>query len=515
MKREAQQWNGSGKASLFNRFCSNLFKNYSYDFKCSLKAKTPAAFAIGYILALFIFYSIDKSISFVVKLFEGREQDQEQLYQLANFDSITQLPNRLAFEERLTQVIAQSKRHNRMSAVLFVDVDNFKNINDSFSHEAGDHVLQSIASTLREQLRDEDFLARLNGDTYAAILPEIADANHAGIAAQRLLNACNKTLHFNKHTIHCSISIGISTFPFSGDTMLELMKNAGISLRNAKQNGSNQYQYFSRSLQKTHVRRMQLENALHTALHNEQFHLQYQPQVDATNNTLFGVEALIRWQHPEMGFVPPNEFIPISESNRSIVKIGSWVITECLSQLARWKKTLGTDINFTASINLSPVQLQHADIVKEIEIALSQTQLSPQQLKIELTETAMMQNLDNVKKIMVALHDMGCRIAIDDFGTGYSSLSELRHLPIDIIKIDRSFVQGIHTNKEDNVIVNAVIKLAHELELDTVAEGVETQEQLEYLLERGCHIIQGYYFSKPLPANQVLEFFLKQCRPKS
>ena len=450
-------------------------------------------------------------------------ESQVQITYLAYHDALTGLPNRRMFEEFLQHAVANVKRHHNGLALLFLDLDNFKQINDTMGHQAGDQLLQRLSERFTACLRDEDMLslhevvdgqempretlARVGGDEFLILLPSIDDPGEAAIVALRLQEALTKPFAIDKNEFFISSSIGISIYPTDGEDAESLIKNADIAMYHAKNNGRNNYQYFNESMNVAAYERMTLENALRKALENQEFCLHYQPKIDMLNGEIKGVEALIRWQHPKLGMVLPSKFISIAEDSGLIVAIGEWVIDEATRQIRRWQDD---GIDLSMSINISTVQLNKQNVVEVIKNYIHKNGCQPDYLEIELTETSIMDAQEPAINMLNDLKALGVLISMDDFGIGYSSFRYLRNLPIDILKIDRSFVRHITANKDDAAIFSAMLAMAHTLDLRVVAEGVETFEQLEFLRNLKCDLVQGYLFSRPLPETEVREFIFKQ-----
>ena len=453
------------------------------------------------------------------------KDQQKQLEYLASYDSLTGLPNRTLFYDRLQHAIERAKRVNKRSAIAFIDVDNFKYVNDTLGHPAGDQLLRLIAERLRASVRaedtlcrfggnevalplSEDGLCRFGGDEFALLFEDIDKLDSIGTVIQRIITAFEESFDVEGHEIFATISIGIALFPDDGADVETLVKNSDTAMYKAKEKGKNGYQFFSASMNQEASRRLFLEAKLRHALEHEEFFLVYQPQVDLLTSDIIGVEALLRWRVPESGVVPPNEFIPVAELTGLINPIGQWVLEEVCRQARVWIKQ---GLAIKVAVNLSARQFQQKSLIEGIEWALTSTGLAPEVLELELTESAVMQDAEVTSRILTELKAMGVTVAIDDFGTGYSSLAYLKRFPVDKLKIDRAFVRDITTDSDDAAIVTAVINLAHSLGIKVVAEGVETLEQLHYLRANGCDEAQGYYFSKPVETEKVADFFI--CRP--
>lgn len=431
------------------------------------------------------------------------KEDQEEIHRLAYYDPLTNLPNRSLLEERAAFALKIAERNRDTVALLFLDLDNFKNINDSLGHKAGDRLLQAFAERLRTMVREEDTFARPGGDEFILLLPS-TDASGAAHAAQKLLTLLHRPFRVDGYDLSVSSSVGIALFPDDGDHLSQLYTNADIAMYRAKQKGRNTYSFFTPELQTHYVRLMQIENALRQALETNQFELYYQPQQEMHTGATVGFEALLRWTHPELGSIPPGEFIPIAESSGLIVPIGEWVLREATQQLRRW-----IDDGIAPpkiAINLSAAQFHQPSLPDLIMTILDDASLPPEYLELELTESMTMDDPERAVAMINRLHGAGVSLSMDDFGTGYSSLSYLKRFKISKLKIDQSFVRDITRDNDDRVIISTIITLAQSLGLRVIAEGVETREQHEFLRRLGCHDMQGYYFSRPINAERASEF---------
>jgi diguanylate cyclase (GGDEF)-like protein/PAS domain S-box-containing protein len=419
---------------------------------------------------------------------------------LAQHDSLTDLPNRIMLNDRLTQAMARAQRHGRKLAMLFLDVDRFKNINDSLGHVGGDRLLQSVAERLGHCVRKSDTVSRQGGDEFVILLAEIRRVEDAAVCADKILVALRAPHVIDGHEVHVTASIGIATYPDDGTEADELMKNADFAMYHAKECGRDNYQFFSADMNLRAIERQSLEDGLRGAIAQNEFELHYQPKMNLHTGAVIGVEALIRWRHPERGLVSPVEFIPIAEECGLIVPIGKWVLREATRQARAWQDA-GWPALRTA-INISAVELRSRDFVAGVRANLAETGLQPSRLELELTETFLMQDSKSTAAVLRALKDLGVHLALDDFGTGYSSLSYLKRFPIDSLKIDKSFVRDLTTDADDASIVSAVISMGKSLHMQVVAEGVETREQLAFLCEQSCPEGQGFYFGHPVIADE-------------
>jgi diguanylate cyclase (GGDEF)-like protein/PAS domain S-box-containing protein len=421
-----------------------------------------------------------------------------KMVHLAQHDSVTDLPNRTLLKDRLTQAIASACRHRQELAVMFLDLDRFKHINDSLGHAIGDRVLQSVAQRLRACVRASDTVSRQGGDEFVILLSQLTHAQDAAVSASKILAALAMPHRIDQHELHLSASIGIVTYPDDGTDAETLMKHADFAMYHAKDAGRNNYQFFELDMTERAVERQCLENGLHHALERREFELYYQPKMNLATGAVIGVEALIRWRHPERGLVSPAQFIPIAEECGFIVPIGRWALREACRQGRAWQHAGLEPVRI--AVNISAVELRARDFVAGVRTILTETGLHPRCLELELTETFLMQDSKSTVGVLQALKAMGLHLALDDFGTGFSSLSYLKRFPIDTLKIDQSFVRDVTTDADDASIVSAVISMGKSLHMQVVAEGVETRAQLEFLQELSCPEGQGYYFSPPVVA---------------
>jgi diguanylate cyclase (GGDEF)-like protein/PAS domain S-box-containing protein len=438
------------------------------------------------------------------------KQAEERIRMLAHYDSLTRLPNRVMLTDRCQQALASAQRRGQSVAIFFLDLDHFKNINDSLGHAVGDQLLIAFAERLQSEVRDQDTVSRLGGDEFVLILPE-TDAKGAAHMAEKLLKSSLQPLQLEQHELTVSPSIGIAMYPNDGSNFEDLSRCADAAMYRAKHDGRNGYRFFTPEMQSQSDRTLAIENGLRKALEHQQLTLHYQPQVCLNKRSVSGAEVLLRWTHPKLGAVSPAEFIPIAESSGLILTIGEWVLRTATQQWSTWMAAGMGPI--TLSVNLSSVQFRHADLPEMVSAVLRDAGLPPHLLELELTEGAAMANPESAVAVMNDLHARGIRMAIDDFGTGYSSLSYLKKFKISKIKIDQTFVRDITVDPDDKAIVAAIIKMADNLGMVTIAEGVETQAQLDYLREQGCDQLQGYFFSRPLPPEQFIEFIDEHQNP--
>ncbi len=429
-----------------------------------------------------------------------RRKDQERIYWLAHYDPLTGLPNRTLLAERSSQAIELARKEQTPLAVIFLDLDHFKHVNDSLGHRVGDALLVAIAQRLRAVVRERDTVCRVGGDEFILLLPG-ANAQGAERVASKLLEASRQPYQIEHHELTMAPSMGIALYPEDGTDFATLNQAADVAMYRAKLDGRNTYSFFTPEMRAQSVRSLQLENALRRALEREQFTLHYQPQICIATGQITGVEALLRWQHPELGHVSPAEFIPIAEDGGQILPIGEWVLRQALQQMQAWRSK-GLALS-TVAVNLSAVQFRQPHFPQLVMRMLQETQLPAHALELELTEGVALDDPRMAVATMDELHSYGVRLSIDDFGTGYSSLSQLKRFPVYKLKIDRSFVRDLEEDANDRAIVSAIIRLAQALDMQTVAEGVETSGQLAFLREQGCTEAQGYYYSRPLPASQL------------
>src|ERR1700733_7304649 len=424
-----------------------------------------------------------------------------KMLRLAQHDTLTDLPNRALFSERLTEAIAAAHRYRRKLAVLFLDLDRFKHVNDSLGHLIADRVLQSVASRLHARVRATDTVARQGGDEFVILLSEVTHAQDAGVSAEKILQSV-RTLHrIDQHDLHLTASIGIATYPDDGTDAETLLRNADLAMYHAKEGGRNNYQFFTEDMNRRALERQSLDVDLRLALENREFELYYQPKVTLATGAITAVEALIRWHHPQRGLVSPAEFIPVAEACGVIVPIGQWVMREACRQTRAWKDAGLPPVRI--AINVSPRELREEHFVATVRAILKETGLEPGYLELELTETFLMQDAAVTATVLQALKHLGVTLALDDFGTGYSSLTHLQRFPIDTLKIDRSFVRDVVTDVGDANIVDAMIRMGASLDMRVVAEGVETRDQLVFLQEHGCPEAQGYHLGRPVVAGQL------------
>jgi len=430
-----------------------------------------------------------------------RMQTQERLAFMAQHDPLTELPNRALLLDRLKQSLAGARWRERRVGVLFVDLDRFKTINDTLGHEVGDRLLQQLAERFQRSVRDGDTVARFGGDEFVILLDDVASEDDVAGVAQKVLQALAPPFRVDGQTLYVTASIGVSLFPNDGENASTLLRNADIAMYRAKELGKNTYQFYSADMSSRAFERLTLESNLRRALEQGEFRLYYQPQVDVTTGAIVGVEALLRWQHPEFGLVMPNEFIPLLEETGLIVPTGAWILDTACAQLAAWHAQGWPRLRL--AVNLSPRQFQTQNLTTVVKQAVDRLDGDPGRLELEITEGMLLRHVPITAETLEALHLLGVRMAIDDFGTGYSSLSYLRRLPIDTLKIDRMFVRDIPHDPDDSAITVAIIALVQSMKLEMIAEGVENTAQRDFLHARGCNVMQGFLFSRPLPAEEI------------
>jgi diguanylate cyclase (GGDEF)-like protein len=416
-------------------------------------------------------------------------------------------------DDRLTQAMALAHRQQHKLAVLFLDVDRFKHINDSLGHAVGDRLLQSMGQRLLACVRSSDTVSRQGGDEFVVLLSEVTRAEDAAVSAEKILLALSKPYPIDEHALHVSVSIGIATYPDDGIVAETLMTNADFAMYHAKENGRNNYQFFKSDMNARAIERQSVEGDLRRALERQEFVLHYQPKMNLGTGAIIGVEALIRWHHPQRGLVYPAEFIGIAEECGFIVPIGQWVLREACQQARAWQDAGLPPM--CIAINTSAVELRAKDFVAGVGAILTETHMEARYVELELTETSLLQDSESTATVLQALKDMGVQLALDDFGTGYSSLSNLKRFPIDALKIDQSFVRDLITDADDTSIVTAVISMGKSLHMRVVAEGVETPEQFAFLREQSCPEGQGYYFSRPVVAGEFIQLLRANARSEA
>jgi diguanylate cyclase (GGDEF)-like protein/PAS domain S-box-containing protein len=433
-----------------------------------------------------------------------RKTNEETIRQIAYYDTLTGLPNRTLFNDLLKQELAKSRRSKKSFAVLFLDLDRFKNINDTLGHTVGDQLLQTVAKRITHVVRESDSVSRLGGDEFIILVPDIEQAEDAAVVAQKITEKLSGVFVLNKQEIYITASIGVSLYPLHGDDTDTLIKNADMAMYYAKEQGKNRYQFYAPSIHENTLRKLSIESSLRKALQQNELLLHYQPQIDLQSGDLVGVEALLRWKNPEYGLIGPKQFVSIAEETGLILPIGEWLLRTACLQNRIWKEQGLPEIKM--SVNLSMNQLKQKDFVRTVESVLDETGVAPDSLEFELTENLLMQDKDISEALMHDLRSLGVHFSIDDFGTGYSSLNYLKVLPLDKLKVAQTFVRTIAIDPSDRAICRAIIMMAHTLNIRVIAEGVENNDQLEILRMHKCDEAQGFLFCRPLPADELASF---------
>lgn len=439
-----------------------------------------------------------------------RKHAEKRLVQLANYDSLTGLPNRTLFRDRLTHAVAQAHRKDHLVALLYLDLDRFKMINDSLGHHAGDELLKGVSERLLSNAREEDTVARLGGDEFTVILEGITNNEDATIVARKILEVMGKPFYLDGHEVFVTTSIGITIFPVDAQDIDELLKNADTAMYRAKEQGRNNYQFYTADMNAKAVEHLIMESSLRHALERNEFVLHYQPQVDLHSREITGMESLLRWNHPELGLLYPDQFMQLAEETGLIVSIGEWVLNQACEQAADWH---GAGLSgMRLAVNLSALQFRTDSLVETVAKALRLSGFDPKCLELEITESFLLDNVDSAIEKLRNLSSLGVDLAIDDFGTGYSSLSYLKQFPLNTLKIDQSFVRDISTDPDDAAIAEAIVALGRSLHLRVMAEGVETEEQLNFLRTRGCDQAQGFLISRPVPGEDILPWCIETSK---
>jgi diguanylate cyclase (GGDEF)-like protein len=454
-----------------------------------LFAATPALLVLGTVLSL--------------RILQQRKREDDRVHHIAFHDDLTALPNRLMLTERLDQALGRHRRAGMTLAILYVNLDRFKVINDSLGHDAGDVLLCLVADRLRAQVREGDCLARVGGDEFVVLIENYDNSMAVSDCAQRLIEQLSDPYRLGKKDCHVTVSIGISTFPADGGDSQSLLKAADVAMYRAKETGRNNYQYYLPSMNIHTLERLELESDLRRALERGEFFLHYQPKVEVASGLITGVEALLRWKHPLRGLVPPLDFIPLAEETGLIVPIGEWVLATACARNKAWQ---GRGLpKLSVAVNLSARQFADTMLLAKLTRIIHDSGLDPSLLELEITESVVMSNAECAVSVLEKLKSLGVQIAIDDFGTGYSSLAYLKRFPIDILKVDRSFIRDIPADSGDMKITRAIIAMAHGLRLKVVAEGVETREQLKFLRSQSCDAVQGYFLCRPLQEEELAD----------
>lgn len=440
-------------------------------------------------------------------------RQEEALKIRAHYDALTGLPNRILFRDRLQHAMDRAERDERLVALMFIDMDRFKAINDTLGHEAGDQMLREIARRLQACIRNYDTAARIGGDEFTVILEGVRDIEEVDNIATRIVADLGQPYSLLGKQQYSNASVGITIYPFDDDGMDNLLQNADVAMYRAKQFGGDQFVYYSDAMQKQLMRRHEIEQGLREALVHGHLRLHYQPKIDLRNGRVAGIEALVRWQHPKHGLMLPGEFIPVAEESHLILRLGEWVMRRACEDICRWTRQ-GIDVPPVA-INVSARQFLAPDFLEDMQRALTSCCVSADRVEIEITENILVEQHDETATVLNRLREMGVRVALDDFGTGYSSLRYLQELPVDVVKIDKSFIQHIHDRPDDYQLVRGMVALARSLRQQVVAEGVEEAEQAQLLHEMGCDLAQGFHFSHPLPTDQLPEWLTAHGKGKS
>jgi diguanylate cyclase (GGDEF)-like protein/PAS domain S-box-containing protein len=444
------------------------------------------------------FIAVIQDISESKRAAEALKTSEEQFRRLAQYDILTGLPNRALLYDRLERAISQARRSRSMVAVLFIDIDRFKHVNDTLGHAAGDLLLKQVSERFSKCVRSDDTVGRLSGDEFAIVLSALASPQDAAIVAKKLVDALNRPFHLHGADLFVTASIGITVYPTDSADQDELIRNADVAMYRAKDRGRNNYQFYTPEMNRRTREMLEMEAALRRALERDELVLHYQPKISLATAQITGVEALLRWQHPVRGLVPPAEFMPLLEETGLIVRAGEWVLHAVCRQLNEWRKSGMRPL--PVAINLSARQFLSPDLGQTIKSALERHAVEPQLLEVEITESSIMVDTEEAIRTLEYLQSLGVKSAIDDFGTGYSSLGYLKRFPLRALKIDRTFVRDITTDPDDATITQAVISMAHSLQLKVIAEGVETAAQVDFLMRYGCDEVQGFLFSRPVPA---------------
>ncbi|MDQ1910310.1 EAL domain-containing protein [Paenibacillus sp. GD4] len=437
---------------------------------------------------------------FLFSVLRQREITEQKLHYLSQHDQLTGLPNRSMFQSMVQKAISQAKQDDSMLGVMFIDLDRFKNINDTFGHEIGDQLLMEAAERLRQGLHSTDWISRQGGDEFTVVAVELTHEEDAEKVARKIIDLLSRPFRIEGHELRIGCSIGISLYPSDGEDAVTLMKNADTAMYRVKEQGKNHYIRYKPEMNDSVIRKLVLEEWLNKALDQEEFMVYYQPQVDIDVGGINGMEALLRWNHPGVGYISPAEFIPLAEETGLIVPIGKWVLRTACQQNKAWQRAGYEPLKI--AVNISPIQFYQQDFVQVVVDALRESELDPQYLELEITEGVAMYQVDQVIEKLNELRTLGVQISIDDFGTGYSSLTYLKKFPIQKLKIAQQFVRDVTFDADDAAIVQAIMALAHSLKLKVIAEGVETEEQLQFLTGMRCKEVQGYIYSRPIPAQE-------------
>jgi len=498
-----------GKVS--KKFRSHFFKAIRQGGVSSFECELSMPHGLTYFEARIIYLKADKKVVVIARDITEQHKAAEVIRKHAYFDNLTLLPNRFLSLDRLSQMLKDAKRSADNVAVLFLDLDDFKKVNDSLGHKTGDKLLVEAANRLKLAVRESDTVGRLGGDEFIILSQALISCHSAIDIAEKLLGIFREPFKIDGRELVLTVSIGIAIYPENGDCASDLLRNSDTAMYQAKALGRNAYSFFTKEMNGIMLRRLEIEEHLNNALEREEFEVYYQPKFDIKSGDIIGAEALLRWHNPILGNVTPDEFIPIAERTGLIVPIGEYVVKQALSFLGDWQSV--HQKNYTIAVNLSPRQFRDKKLIDFIKKSLNDANIEPERLEFEITEGVLMIGNSYVDGALAELHKLGVKLSMDDFGTGYSSLSYLRKYSFDVLKIDRSFVSGITLKKSDCDLVKATIAMAHSLGLLVVAEGVETREQLTLLDELGCDLAQGHYFSQPVPAKELIDFQCTANRP--
>lgn len=487
-----------------DKFKANITKVITQGGVISFEYDLVMPHGVIYFEARMTHLTDNKQIIAIIRDITEQHQASESIKMHAYYDTLTRLPNRFLALDRLSQMLTEAERTNEKTAVLFLDLDDFKKVNDSLGHEVGDKLLVESAIRLSNIVRKEDTIGRLGGDEFILLLRGLTDNKNVLSIVENLLESFRNPFNIDGRELILTLSIGIAMFPENGKDTSELLRNADTAMYKAKSLGRNTYSFFTKEMNINMLRRLEIEEQMRGALQRGEFEVYYQPQIDAIHKKIIGAEALLRWNNPALGNVTPTEFIPIAEHTGLIVPIGQFVLKQALSFLNTWQAN--TQISLRVAVNLSPRQFRDIELLNFIESALTEANIKADKLELEITEGVLMIGQTYIDDALIKLHKLGVKLSMDDFGTGYSSLSYLRQYAFDILKIDRSFITDITRNQADCDLVKATIAMAHSLGLKVVAEGVETKEQSELLNQLECDYLQGYYFSKPITTKELLNF---------
>ncbi|MBK5241995.1 EAL domain-containing protein [Clostridium sp.] len=450
---------------------------------------------------------IATKISGSVTDISAQKNYEEKINKLEYYDILTGIPNRRLFVNTLKSEIIKVKYKQTKMAVLFIDLDNFKEINDTLGHDYGDELLKKVAIIIKASIKEDDLVSRVGGDEFFILMKDVQNYSDVSEHCQKIQGLLNCGINIDSKHVYSSASIGIAVFPQDGKSSSALLRSADTAMYNSKYNGKSKYCYFNKYMSEDVVRRVEIEKGLRRALERNELEIYYQPQIDIINNKIKGFEALLRWESPELGKVSPMEFIPIAEQSGLIISMGEWIIKTVYLQNNAWKNK--GYVYDTIAINVSSIQLEDDKFEETLKKLIAETNVNPRFVELEITESILVKNFEKSVKLLTVIRDLGIKIALDDFGTGYSSLSYLKLLPINTLKIDKSFIDNIVTNEREKAIVDGIIQLAQKIGLEVIAEGAESKEQIELLQSMGCNQIQGYYYSKPLSSSEIEEKFLK------